>query len=63
MKHILFVSNLKDENDVRLIKEALDETRVEYEIVLSNQCVVINGRNDIVHAAKTALIEAGFIVK
>ncbi len=63
MKHIMFVSNLKSEDDIRRVKEALLGTRVEYEIVLENQCIVINGRNDIVHAAKSALTEAGFIIK
>ncbi|MEA5018242.1 MAG: hypothetical protein VB009_05940 [Erysipelotrichaceae bacterium] len=62
MKHIIFVRNLKSEEDVVRIKSALEGTRVEYEIVLDNQCIVVYGRNDIVHAAKTALVEAGFII-
>jgi len=63
MKHLLFIRNLNTEEDVRRIKEALDETRVEYEVILENQCVAIYGRNDLVHAAKMALTENGFIVE
>ncbi|MEA5027224.1 hypothetical protein SDC9_102669 [bioreactor metagenome] len=63
MKHLLFLKNLITEDDARKVRDALEGTRVEYEIILANQCVVIYGRNDIVHAAKVALSEYGFIVE
>jgi hypothetical protein len=62
MKHILFVKGLKSQEDVRKITEALQETQLEFEISLSNQAVIIHGRNDLVRVAKVAIMEAGFIV-
>ena len=63
MKHLLFIRNLYTEEDVKRINEALEGTRVEYEVILENQCVAIYGRNDVVHAAKMALTEYGFVVE
>ena len=63
MKHLLFVKNLNGPEDVEKIREAFLDSRVEYEIILDRQCIVIFGRNDIVRAAKTLLSEAGFIVQ
>lgn len=62
MKHILFVKGLKSQDDVRKITEALQETQLEFEVSLSNQAVIIHGRNDLVRVAKVAIMEAGFIV-
>jgi hypothetical protein len=62
MKHILFVKGLKSQEDVRKITEALQETQLEFEVSLSNQAVIIHGRNDLVRVAKVAIMEAGFIV-
>ncbi len=63
MKHLLFVKNLNGQEDAERIREAFMDSRVEYEIILDRQCVVVYGRNDIVRAAKTLLAEAGFIVQ
>ena len=63
MKHIIFVKNLNTEEDVKRIKEAFLETRVECDIVLSSQYVVVYGRNDLVHVAKRVLTELGFIIQ
>jgi len=63
MKHIIFVKNLNTEEDVKRIREAFLETRVECDIVLSSQYVVVHGRNDLVHVAKRVLTELGFIIQ
>jgi len=51
------------EHCVRRITEALSETRVDFEINLERQAVIVEGRNDIVHIAKTAIREAGYTVE
>ena len=63
MKSILFVRNLDDEQCIPRIEAALEGTRVEFTIALERKAVVVEGRNDIVHSAKIALQEAGFIVE
>lgn len=63
MKSIIFVRNLNSEEDIKRIQEALTETRVEYSIALERKAVVVDGSNDIVHAAKVSLREAGYIVE
>ncbi|MCD8573966.1 MAG: hypothetical protein LRY28_00325 [Erysipelotrichaceae bacterium] len=62
MKHILFVKGIKTQEDVRKITEALNDTQLQFEVSLTNQAVIIHGRNDLVRVAKIALLEAGYIV-
>lgn len=62
MKHILFVKGLKTQEDVVKITEALQDTQVEFDVSLTNQAVIIHGRNDLVRVAKIALLEAGYVV-
>jgi len=62
MKHILFVKGIKSQDDVRKITEALQETQLEFEISLTNQAVIIHGRNDLVRMAKITIMEAGYLV-
>jgi copper chaperone CopZ len=63
MKHIIFVKDMNDEQCVKRITEALGETRVDFEINLERQAVIVEGRNDIVHIAKIAIREAGYTVE
>ena len=63
MKTIIFVRELKTEDQARCIEAALDDTRVEYKIALESGAVVIEGSNDLVYAAKTAIREAGFSIQ
>ena len=63
MQTILFVKALDSEEAAEKIRLALDETRIRYQIKLAERCVIIDGRNDLVYAAKTALREAGFTVE
>jgi len=62
MKHILFVKGIKSQEDVRKITEALNDTQLQFEVSLTNQAVIIHGRNDLVRVAKIALLEAGYII-
>lgn len=63
MKHIIFVKDMNDEISVKKVSEALGETRVDFEINLERQAVIVEGRNDIVHIAKIAIREAGYTVE
>lgn len=63
MKHIIFVKDMNDEVSVKKVSEALGETRVDFEINLERQAVIVEGRNDIVHIAKIAIREAGYTVE
>ena len=63
MKTIIFVRELKTEDQAARIRAALDDTRVEYKVALQSGAVVIEGSNDLVYAAKTAIREAGFAVQ
>ncbi len=63
MKTILFVRSLDNEEARAKIEEALSETRVDYTISLASRAVIVEGRNDLVHAAKTAIREAGYTVE
>lgn len=63
MKHIIFVKDMNDEQSVKKISEALSETRVDFEMNLERQAVIVEGRNDIVHIAKIAIREAGYTVE
>lgn len=62
MKHILFVKGIKSQDDVRKVTEALNDTQLQFEVSLTNQAVIIHGRNDLVRVAKIALLEAGYII-
>lgn len=62
MKSLLFVQHMNSAEDAERIAAALSETQVDFEIKLSDRCVVIQGRNDLVYAAKVAIREAGYTV-
>lgn len=63
VKHILFISNLNKQEDVVLISEALSHTKVDFEVLLKSKAVVVHGRNDLVHIAKTVIREAGYTIQ
>lgn len=60
MKKIIFVNNLKSQEDADSIERILNDTRVDFKVDLANKAVVLEGNNDMVHAAKVALQEEGF---
>ena len=63
MNVILFVKNLTTEDDVRVIDEALSQTRLTYRIRLADRCVIIDGEGDAIYTAKVTLTEAGYSVE
>lgn len=63
MKKIIFVRNLCSDEDVIKIKEALEETRVNFTVLLDRKAVSVEGNNDALYAAKVALREAGFVIE
>lgn len=62
MKNILLIKNMKDEEDVKRIKEALAETRVDYDVNLAKQCVIVEGNSDMVAIARTVVHDLGFLI-
>jgi len=63
MKTILILTDLVNEEDVVKLKEALSQTRIDFEVSLVNHCVSILGSNDLVYTAKVAIREAGFTIE
>lgn len=63
MQTILFIKQKLSDKDVSIIEDALDQTRVDYKIKQADNLIIVEGRNDIVHAAKVALREAGYSVE
>lgn len=64
MKHIIFVTGIKDESDRSKIQSYLDNTRLlSYEISIATSSVMVDGSNDSVHQAKQAIQQAGYTVE
>ncbi len=61
MRNIILVKNLQDEECVKLINNALIDTRVVYEISLEKQCVIVEGNADMVAITKKVLHDLGFV--
>lgn len=62
VKNILLVRNLKDEPSAKLVRNALNNTRVVYEISLEKQCVIIDGNADMVAVARKVISDLGFVI-
>ena len=62
MKRIIFVDSLDNQEIADKISLILEETRVIFEIDLSNKAIILHGNNDAVYAAKVALREEGYKV-
>ncbi|MFI3284243.1 MAG: copper chaperone [Erysipelotrichaceae bacterium] len=60
MKKIVFIANLKTLEDVSTIEQILNDTRVDFKVDLANKALVLEGNNDMIHAAKVALQEEGY---
>lgn len=60
LKNILLVRNLKDKDTAKRIEQALAETRVDFEVNLEKQCVVVRGNSDMVAVARKVINELGF---
>ena len=63
MTTLLFIKSKLSDADVKTIEAALGETRLDFKVKKDESCVIVNGRNDLVHTAKTVLREAGFDIE
>lgn len=62
LKNIILVKNLNDSDDVKRIKIALSETRVDYDVNLEKKCVIVEGNSDMVSVARNVINELGFLI-
>ena len=51
MKNIILVKYLDDDTKARRIETALAETRVDFQVNLEKQCVIVEGNSDMVAVA------------
>lgn len=63
MKKIFFIKALSNQETKDNIINALDDTRANYTIDEKNNCVVVEGDNDVIRACKIAIQEAGYRVE
>lgn len=62
LKSILLIKNLNNKENVNKIKEAFSETRLDYDINLEKQCIIIYGNSDMVAVARNIINDLGFII-
>lgn len=62
MKKIVFVKDMKNDDDVQQIKKFLELIDIEYTISLNSETVIVHGDNDELYAAKQAIAQAGYTV-
>ena len=62
MKNILLIKHLDDKEKVKKIEAALSETRVDFEVNLEKQCVIVEGNSDMVSVARKVIQDLGFMI-
>lgn len=62
MKRIIFVEDLKTEEDVEKIQMELENTRLHFTVSLPSKAVIVHGDNDALYAAKQAIAQAGYTI-
>ncbi|MCI8270865.1 MAG: hypothetical protein HFG16_00895 [Erysipelotrichaceae bacterium] len=60
MKSIIMVSDMNCANCAKKIQNALEDTRVKFEIKLADKIVVVDGDSDMVAVAKKVINDIGF---
>ncbi len=63
MKHIIFVKGLTTEEDREKVQYELENTRIEFTISTATSSVTVSGSNDVIHSAKQAIIQAGYVIQ
>lgn len=63
MRVILFVRDLKTEEQAEKLRVALSDTRLNFSVKPKDHIVVIEGDADGVYTAKVTIREAGFIIE
>lgn len=62
MKNIFLVKYLDDDTKARRIETALAETRVDFQVNLEKQCVIVEGNSDMVAVARKVINDLGFMI-
>ena len=62
MKNIILVKYLGDDTKARRIETALAETRVDFQVNLEKQCVIVEGNSDMVAVARKVINDLGFMI-
>ena len=62
MKNISLVKYLDDDTKARRIETALAETRVDFQVNLEKQCVIVEGNSDMVAVARKVINDLGFMI-
>ena len=62
MKNIILVKYLDDDTKARTIETALAETRVDFQVNLEKQCVIVEGNSDMVAVARKVINDLGFMI-
>lgn len=62
MKNIILVKYLYDDTKARRIETALAETRVDFQVNLEKQCVIVEGNSDMVAVARKVINDLGFMI-
>ena len=62
MKNIILVKYLDDDTKSRRIETALAETRVDFQVNLEKQCVIVEGNSDMVAVARKVINDLGFMI-
>ena len=62
MKNIILVKYLDDDTKARRIETALAETRVDFQVNLEKQCVIVEGNYDMVAVARKVINDLGFMI-
>ena len=62
MKNIILVKYLEDDAKARRIETALAETRVDFQVNLEKQCVIVEGNSDMVAVARKVINDLGFMI-
>ena len=62
MKNIILVTYLDVDTKARRIETALAETRVDFQVNLEKQCVIVEGNSDMVAVARKVINDLGFMI-
>lgn len=62
MKNIILVKHLDDAVKAKKIETALAETRVDFQVNLEKQCVIVEGNSDMVAVARKVINDLGFMI-
>ena len=62
MKNIILVKHLDDAAKAKKIESALAETRVDFQVNLDKQCVIVEGNSDMVAVARKVINDLGFMI-